>query len=205
MNKVPGFTADASLYKTRDYYQTTGRANNSPARMADQINFAMRNEEIEVFGCAPGFLQLGEGSTMTCIPDPSWGGGGDSGGGGGGGVPAEPSGGLGGPPVDVDDATRCGCPISDWACRAQAAYNRLKHNRCLEAIEKCVSEQCEGKHHGELGKCEDDCTDIVGQTEVCLSDPCFQGIPCTVTSTGEWVCNPIPGCPGTYRRGEICF
>ena len=29
-------------------------------------------EVIEVTSCSPGFIQLGEGPSMTCLPDPSW-------------------------------------------------------------------------------------------------------------------------------------
>ena len=31
-----------------------------------------QGEVIEVSSCSPGFLQLGEGSSMVCLPDPSW-------------------------------------------------------------------------------------------------------------------------------------
>ena len=60
-------------------------------------------EVIEVGGCRPGFLQLGEGENMVCIdPNDPWGGGGDGGngssgggssggGGGGGGTPPKPT------------------------------------------------------------------------------------------------------------------
>jgi len=98
---MPGFTAAATLYKTSGHYQTSRNMINLPTQM---IRAAM--ERIEVEGCRPGFLQLGEGENMVCIdpfdpfgtgghdggggPEPSDGGGGGKGSGGGGTEPPPP-------------------------------------------------------------------------------------------------------------------
>jgi hypothetical protein len=78
---VPQFTADASVYRTARHYQlrvADRRGQMSPA-MGRGVRAAAA-EEIEVFGCSPGFLELGEGPNMVCIPDPRIFGGGGGGG-----------------------------------------------------------------------------------------------------------------------------
>src|SRR6266516_1410431 len=97
---MPGFTAVATLYKTSGHYQTNRNLINLPTQMVSAIYPA---EVIEVEGCRPGLLQLGEGEDMVCIdPNDPWagGGGGDGGGGppGGGSSGSGPSGGGGGTP-----------------------------------------------------------------------------------------------------------
>ena len=65
---MPGFAAEASLYRTGGHYKTAGRATNSPTQMAGVIRPAMINDDvIEVFGCAPGAIQFGEGRNTICV------------------------------------------------------------------------------------------------------------------------------------------
>jgi hypothetical protein len=96
MNMV-GFTAEAALYKTSGHYQTNRNLINLPTQIVGLIYPA---EVIEVHGCRPGHLQLGEGDDMVCIdpqdPFPGPGGGDGPGVGpgagptGGGGTQARP-------------------------------------------------------------------------------------------------------------------
>ena len=93
---MPGFTADATLYKTSGRYQTSRNMINLPTQMIYAA------EVIEVHGCRPGTLQLGEGEDMVCIdPNDPWdghdGGEGPPGGGPSGGGPSQ-GGGGGTPP-----------------------------------------------------------------------------------------------------------
>ena len=89
----PRFNAEASLYKTSGHYQTNRNLINLPTQMVGAIYPA---EVIEVHGCRPGLLQLGEGEDMVCI-DPSDPYGQDGGDGPGVGVPG--GGGPGGGPT----------------------------------------------------------------------------------------------------------
>jgi len=82
---IPGFNADATLYKTSGHYLTSRNMINLSTQM-----IYPSAEVINVEGCRPGFIQLGEGDNMVCIDpnDPFHRGGGSSGfstGGGGGG------------------------------------------------------------------------------------------------------------------------
>jgi hypothetical protein len=211
--KLLGFTAHVSLYTSSRHYRGAAPVANSPGKNAGAIYPAM-DEVVEVYGCDPGFLELGEGPNMVCIPDPAWsdgggggggrqgGGGGRQGGGGKRGKPSRPSR-PEGPPRPVLGG-RCGCRIFDPICIAHAIFNRQKHEACENAIQKCVDDQCEGLTHKARGRCEQSCTDIVGRQEVCKSDPCFDGVPCTPLPGGGFECNPLPGCPGTYRGDEPC-
>ena len=93
---MPGFNADATLYKTSGHYQTSRNMINLPTQMGSSIYAAM--EVIEVEGCRPGLIQLGEGENMVCIdPNDPFGGGHDGGGGPSGGGPSD-TGGGGSPP-----------------------------------------------------------------------------------------------------------
>ena len=84
----PRFNAEASLYKTSGFYQTNGNVTSLPTQMGSAIYAA---EVIEVHGCRPGLVQLGEGDDMVCIdpsdPFPGSDGGDGPGGGGPGGGP----------------------------------------------------------------------------------------------------------------------
>jgi hypothetical protein len=87
------FTAEASLYKMSGHYHTGRHAINLPTQMISTIYPA---EVIEVYGCNPGFVPLGEGENMVCIPDPTLGGDGGPGDGGGPYDDGEPGGSRGG-------------------------------------------------------------------------------------------------------------
>lgn len=70
---MPGFTADASLYKTNGHYQTSRNMTNLLPQMAAMIGPAVGISDegpIEVHACRPGFIQIGEGANMVCV-DPS--------------------------------------------------------------------------------------------------------------------------------------
>jgi hypothetical protein len=92
---MPGFNADATLYKTSWHYQTSRNMINLPTQGGSAIYAAMM-EQIDIHGCAPGSTLWEEGGDWGCIPDEPFGGGG--GGGGGGPSGGEPSGGGGGGP-----------------------------------------------------------------------------------------------------------
>ncbi len=84
MNRA-SFTAEATLYESGTHYRTRGHGIDLSRQRISVIYPARMDETVEIFGCAPGFLQLGEGENTVCIPDPSWGGG------GGPGTPGVPS------------------------------------------------------------------------------------------------------------------
>ena len=88
---IPGFNADATLYKTSGRYQTSRNMINLPTQMIYPA------EVIEVHGCAPGSTLWEDAGDWGCIPDKPFGGGGDGGppgrgpsGGNGGGTPPKP-------------------------------------------------------------------------------------------------------------------
>jgi hypothetical protein len=200
------FSAEASLYVSSGRYRTGEHAlslfreMNSlrPALERGEVPpITVPGETIPVHSCPPGWTDIGG----TCWPpvqtEPSSGGG--SGMPGFPGEPGEGPHGPGGgpkppkPPRPPKQEFKCR-PL-DYVCKAEALINAAKHAACEEQIAQCVSDHCKGKTHSELGKCEAACTDIVGAQEVCLSDPCFHGVPCTWTPEG-WECYPIRGCPG---------
>ena len=87
--KLPGFLAEASLYNGGGRYVALSGLYGSSGQMAgwslptvNAITAAKMAEDIEVFGCRPGHIQLGEGPNMTCInPSDPFGTGGHDGGG----------------------------------------------------------------------------------------------------------------------------
>jgi hypothetical protein len=194
------FTAEAALYKASRHYRTGRQALYLPRRTNSMRLALDEGEVIVIKDCPPGWLKLGEG---VCIRDPSL----PGGGGLPPGTPEEPSGegphGPGGGPPKPPKPPKpprppkqeFKCRPWDSYCRAEALLNAAKHQACVDEIDNCVSQHCQGKTHSERGKCEAACTDIVGAQQVCLSDPCFQGVPCIPTSEG-WECYPIRGCPG---------
>jgi len=112
---APGFTAEASVYKTSGRYQSGSHTINSSTQLINSIRAA---EVIRVHSCPPGWSEV-DGS---CWPDPleesgGSGTGGGGGGGGGGGPHEDPDGGGGaggggnggGGPQDPDDG---GIPTS---------------------------------------------------------------------------------------------
>jgi len=76
---MPRFTAQASLYQTSGHYQTGRYAVNLPTQTIGVIYPALPKDEvgevIDVYGCNPGFFEVGSGANMTCVLDPSWAGG----------------------------------------------------------------------------------------------------------------------------------
>jgi hypothetical protein len=85
---TPGFSAEASLYKIGGHYQTSRQS----VYTIGTINPAM-DDVVEVFSCAPGLWQIGDGPIMRCIdPGDPFGESGFGGGGGGGATPGEPAG-----------------------------------------------------------------------------------------------------------------
>ncbi len=92
MKNIPGFVAEASLYQASRHYQTTGRSIGLCEQNIGGINTVMMADTdgpIRVYGCQPGYLQLGEGEDMVCVnPSDPYGIGGHD-----GGVPT--SGGIG--------------------------------------------------------------------------------------------------------------
>lgn len=70
--KIPGFTAEASLYNMSGHHQVGRRAINSPRRqIINAVQPALQREErIEVFDCGPGFIGIGEGANLECFPNP---------------------------------------------------------------------------------------------------------------------------------------
>jgi len=79
-------------------------------------------EVINVHGCPPGFLGLGEGESMTCIADPTYGDGGGLPGGGTGGVSF--GGGDGG-----GSASSVFRPTVGGACHAEKGYNHVNNGK----------------------------------------------------------------------------
>ena len=99
-------------------------------------------EVINVGGCSPGFLQLGEGSSMTCIPDPTLpGGGGDIGGGGGVG-----GGGFGGGGGSGSDDFK---PTQGGKCHASNSsgdhVNEGKYDETRSGWRCCSAKTSDGK------------------------------------------------------------
>jgi hypothetical protein len=109
---MPRFTADASLYQTSAQYRTRRSRDTVGGWATNRIYSAKMAEEIEVFGCRPGFIQIGEGANMVCVdPTDPFGtrghdGGGPSNGGGGHG---EPGGGSGSGDGPCPKAPKCVC------------------------------------------------------------------------------------------------
>ena len=118
--KIPGFTADASLYRTNGHY-LAGRKRHAihlPARMIETIRPA-RDEVIEVHSCPPGWTDIGG----TCWPNPLTES--SSSGSAGGGMPGSGGGGSGG--------GASGGGLGDyWACKSSC---ETAHSKCLDTCE----------------------------------------------------------------------
>ena len=88
---IPGFAAEASLYKTSRHYRSSGHSISLPPQMSGAINAVvmaapiqcqageepvwdadgqqwMCSEIINVYGCPPGSIQQGDGASTTCTP-----------------------------------------------------------------------------------------------------------------------------------------
>jgi hypothetical protein len=70
--RTPGYTADASLYAPRTHYQTQRQTSTQPTQMPSELYPALDigEETINVVGCPPGYLQIGQGENTTCWPPP---------------------------------------------------------------------------------------------------------------------------------------
>jgi hypothetical protein len=73
---TPGFTAEASLGAPSEHYRTARRASHLPTHVASPIHpaLAVGEETINVVGCPPGYLQIGQGENITCVLPPQPGG-----------------------------------------------------------------------------------------------------------------------------------
>jgi hypothetical protein len=99
---MPGFNAEASLYRTGGRYQTDRHAINSFREKMGMVYAAeTRGEEvINVHSCPPGYIEVGSGDDAFCTEGPgSW----WDGMGGGTGPPDVPPGGGGGGGTPADD------------------------------------------------------------------------------------------------------
>jgi hypothetical protein len=80
---IPAFTAEASLYKTSGHYRTGRHRINSSAQTGSPVRPAAREQEgeiINVHGCPPGSIAVGEQPNITCVFIPGGGAGGGNGG-----------------------------------------------------------------------------------------------------------------------------
>src|SRR5215831_6899205 len=67
---LPRFTAEASLYKTSGQYRTGRHTVNPSAQIVSPIWPAAREQEgeiINVHGCPPGSIAVGEQPNITCV------------------------------------------------------------------------------------------------------------------------------------------
>src|SRR5215472_8887472 len=65
---IPAFTAEASLDRRMGRFQNRNRTNvRTPIIGSIAPALGIRDEEIEVHSCRPGYIQLGEGPNMVCI------------------------------------------------------------------------------------------------------------------------------------------
>jgi len=117
---IPGFTADASLYRTNGHY-LGGRNRHAihlPARMIETIHPA-RDEVIEVHSCPPGWTDIGGTCWPNPLTEPS------SSGSAGGNMPGSGGGGSGG--------GASGGGLGDyWACKSSC---ETAHSKCLDTCE----------------------------------------------------------------------
>jgi hypothetical protein len=162
----------------------------APVRSADA-------EVIIVYGCSPGYLELGQGENMTCIPDPSW----DSGGGGGpgwGGGADDPGWGGGGDPQETSRQKKCNsCREAGQKCLAQAEN---AEEICLNHARSMARYRC----------------DIAGRGDGNTITPWGYSIPDLVSGakTGEkfwdkarwdYTCGPSKGGGGSGKAGWSCW
>ena len=155
---LPKFTAEASLYTTSGHHLLNRNSNDR--KMTNAIHLAMmKDETIEVHGCAPGSVLVDDGDDWYCISDTSpTGDGGQGGGGMGFRGPSEPRGPRGGRPGGAPrpqpaPATRkCGPanPLrSEWykrvgACFADATLDQNCYKSCLTQHKCADPYKCPG-------------------------------------------------------------
>jgi hypothetical protein len=210
--RVPGFNAEASLHRI-GHYEASGKTIDSPAKMSGKIHPA---EVIEVFSCNPGFLELGEGENMVCIPDPSWAqGGGDApggpheepyGGGGGGGRPRPRR-----PNGEAARKARCRqCKSSGQKCLDQA---KLAERTCSGNARTMAESRCEISGRQEVSatvtawgcSISDLVTKNCPQAEPPWNDPTRWGYDCMNPPdpcTGRGISNCLTSWRQSHRQGS---
>jgi hypothetical protein len=162
---MPTLTAEASLHRANGHYRT-GRNKllvNLPSQRVGPIHPAaqMRDEIIEIHGCAPGWTDYGGSCWPNPVtePPPSWGGGG---GGGNGGGP-----GRGGTGTIGDPASETGRGCQPG--RENVFYNRRECNKCRKTCDiKFPLEPCEGSRIW----CNVINKDQLGKRDRCYNDTC---------------------------------
>jgi hypothetical protein len=154
--RLVGFSAEASLYKTSGQYRSSVLGGRLAVLMSGAVRPAM--EVIEIEGCAPGFLQLGEGDNMVCIPDPSWAGnGGDTG-------PGLPGGGRGGGGGETGDGTKTNCRkpigrIQVQGCNWQNdCAGKNKWSCCRNQRDACLNSCNSFKTDASRQECKTECS-----------------------------------------------
>jgi len=137
---IPGFTGDASLYKTSGHYQITKRAINSSAKTISAVYPTWTTEVIEVFGTAPLIDTVKENDKwwewgVPTIPDPT--------------TPPDPPGGGGPDPQDNDDVP---------ADIVTQCINETKNKWCggpggPDACKSCSMTVCQKEKCKKSGRC----------------------------------------------------
>ena len=100
-------------------------------------------EVIEIYGCPPGYIELGSGRTHVCITRPPH----ESGGGffGGGGTPRDPGGGRGGPPPPPPpppkNCNQCNAQLVRCHQDSRAYFDTCKRMAELRAWEQCEEDR----------------------------------------------------------------
>ena len=124
------------------------------------LAFTEQAEIIDVHGCSPGYLELGEGENTTCIGDPQFtgGGAGDPGGGPSGPTGLGGPGGGGGGPGPIPDRKVC-TGLEHSECYACCDYNleRVDGERCRRLRSPKRREKCWSEAEEILGKCQRSC------------------------------------------------
>ena len=120
-------------------------------------------ETIEIRGCHPGYMELGEGDNTTCVAEPSLGWGWGSGAFGDSVNPMEADGAGGGGygsggPGPKPDRKQCGPEMGEQGCLDCCYYN-YDHVDGWDCRKKTTPErerQCWAKAAEELGRCQKD-------------------------------------------------
>ena len=76
---MPRFTAEASLSRVSGHYRSSRNALNAGAQITSGIDTALRNEDINIHSCAPGWTEVAGRCWLNPLTEPVLGGGGDEG------------------------------------------------------------------------------------------------------------------------------